>query len=192
MTVLEIATVGDPVLRERARELSAEELRSDELQRLIDDMIETKRAAHGAGIAANQVGRPLRLAVVEVEPGNPRYPYKPEVPLTVIVNPEIEPLDDEVFLVNEGCLSVPDLRGDVERFVNVRVRYLDRHGEPHEEVRRGLTAGTFQHELDHLDGVLFLDRVRDPSTFSTWEQFDRHRRAEFEARARELVERVGS
>jgi peptide deformylase len=192
MAVLEIATVGDPVLRERAREVSAEELRSDELQRLIDDMIETKRAAHGAGIAANQVGRALRVAVVEVEPGNPRYPYKPEVPVTVIVNPDIAPLDDEVFVVNEGCLSVPDLRGDVQRFVNVRVRYLDRDGEPHEEVRRGLTAGTFQHELDHLDGVLFLDRVRDPSTFSTWEQFDRHRRAEFEARARELVQRVGS
>ncbi|HEY1596297.1 MAG TPA: peptide deformylase [Thermoleophilaceae bacterium] len=192
MAVLEIATVGDPVLRERARDLTVEELRSDELQRLIDDMIDTKRAAHGAGIAANQVGRALRVAVVEVEPGNPRYPYKPPVELTVIVNPEIEPLDDDVFPVNEGCLSVPDLRGDVERFVNVRVRYLDRHGEPQEEVRRGLTAGTFQHEVDHLDGVLFLDRVRDPSTFSTWEQFDRHRRAEFEARARELVERVGS
>jgi peptide deformylase len=192
MAVLEIVTVGEPVLRERAREVSAEELRSEQVQRLIDDMIETKRAARGAGIAANQVGRPLRVAVVEVEPGNPRYPYKPAVPLTVIVNPEIEPLDDEVFVVNEGCLSVPDLRGDVQRFVNVRVRYLDRDGEPHEEVRRGLTAGTFQHELDHLDGVLFLDRVRDPSTFSTWEQFDRHRRADFEARARELVERVGS
>jgi peptide deformylase len=192
MTVLDIVTVGDPVLRERARELTIDELRSDEVQRLIDDMIETKRAAHGAGIAANQVGRALRVAIVEVEPGNPRYPYKPEVPLTVIVNPELEPLDHDVFLVNEGCLSVPDLRGDVERHVNVRVRYLDRGGEAHEEVRRGLTAGTFQHEMDHLNGVLFLDRVRDPSTFSTWEQFDRHRRAEFEARARELVERVGS
>ncbi len=192
MAVLEIVTVGDPVLRERARELSADELRSDEVQRLIDDMIETKRAAHGAGIAANQVGRALRVAVVEVEPGNPRYPYKPIVPLTVIVNPEIEPVDDELFAVNEGCLSVPDLRGDVDRHVNVRVRYLDRDGEPHEEVRRGLTAGTFQHEVDHLDGALFLDRVRDPSTFSTWEQFDRHRRAEFEQRARALVERVGS
>jgi peptide deformylase len=192
MSVLPIVTVGDPVLRERARELSVEELRTDAVQRLIDDMIDTKRAAHGAGIAANQVGETVRIAVVEVEPDNPRYPYKPQVPLTVIVNPEIEPLDDETFAVNEGCLSVPDLRGDVERFVNIRVRYRDREGVEHEEVRRGLTAGTFQHELDHLDGVLFLDRVRDPSTFSTWEQFDRHRRAEFEARARELVERVGS
>jgi peptide deformylase len=80
----------------------------------------------------------------------------------------------------------------VERHVNIRVRYLDRRGVAHEEVRRGLTAGTFQHELDHLDGVLFLDRVSDPSTFSTWEQFDRHRRAAFEERARALVDRVGS
>jgi len=192
MTVLPIVTVGDPLLRERARGLSADELRSDEVQRLIDDMIETKRAAHGAGLAANQVGEAVRVAVVEVEPGNPRYPYKPPVDLTVIVNPVVEPMDDEVFAVNEGCLSVPGLRGDVERFVNVRVRYLDRDGQPREEVRRGLTAGTFQHEVDHLDGVLFLDRVTDPATFSTWEQFDRHRRAEFEARARELVERVGS
>jgi len=192
MTVLPIVTVGDPLLRERARGLSADELRSDEVQRLIDDMIETKRAAHGAGLAANQVGEAVRVAVVEVEPGNPRYPYKPPVDLTVIVNPVVEPMDDEVFAVNEGCLSVPGLRGDVERFVNVRVRYLDRDAQPREEVRRGLTAGTFQHEVDHLDGVLFLDRVTDPATFSTWEQFDRHRRAEFEARARELVERVGS
>ncbi|HKR99226.1 MAG TPA: peptide deformylase, partial [Candidatus Dormibacteraeota bacterium] len=93
MSVLPIVTVGDPVLRERARELSVEELRSDEVQRLIDDMIDTKRAAHGAGIAANQVAQTLRIAVVEVEPDNPRYPYKPPVPLTVIVNPEIKALD---------------------------------------------------------------------------------------------------
>jgi peptide deformylase len=192
MTVLPIVTVGDPVLRERAREVSEDELRSPEVQRLIDDMVETRRAAHGAGIAANQVGSLLRVAIVEVEPGNPRYPYKPPVDLTVIVNPVIEPLDDELFAVNEGCLSVPGLRGDVDRYVNVRVQYVDRHGVPRSEVRRGLTAGTFQHELDHLDGVLFLDRVRDPATFSTWEQFDRHRRAEFEERARALVERVGS
>ena len=150
------------MLRERAREVSAEELRSDAVQRLIDDMIETKRAANGAGIAANQVGETLRIAVVEVEPGNPRYPYKPPVPLTVMVNPVLEPVGDETVEIVEGCLSVPDLRGAVPRTAAVRVRYLDRDGEPHEEVRRGLTAGTFQHEVDHLDGVLFLDRVQRP------------------------------
>jgi peptide deformylase len=191
MTVLPIVTVGDPVLRKRAREVTAEELRSPAVQRLIDDMIETKRAADGAGIAANQVGERVRIAIVEVEPGNRRYPYKPAVPLTVIVNPELEPVGDAEMEVVEGCLSVPDLRGAVPRWEAVRVRYLDREGREHEEVRRGLTAGTFQHEVDHLDGILFLDRVRDPATFATWEQFDRHGREAFEARAREIVERLG-
>jgi len=87
---------------------------------------------------------------------------------------------------------VPNLRGEVPRHVNVSVRYLDRDGVEHEEVRRGLTAGTFQHELDHLDGILFVDRVTDPRTLSTWEQFDRFHREAFERRARALVERVGS
>jgi peptide deformylase len=188
----ELVEIGHPVLRERARELTQDELRSDEVQQLIDDMIETMRAAEGAGLAANQVGETARVAVVEVRPGNPRYPYKPPVPLTVIVNPVIEPLDDELEWINEGCLSVPNLRGEVPRHVNVRVRYLDRDGVEHDEVRRGLTAGTFQHELDHLDGVLFVDRVADPSTLSTWEQFERFHKDEFVERARRLVERVGS
>jgi peptide deformylase len=189
--VLPIVTVGDPVLRERAREVTPEELRTPEVQRLIDDMIETMRAAGGAGLAANQVGSLLRIAVVEVS-RNPRYPYKPPVPLTVMVNPVIEPLDGETAAINEGCLSVPDLRGEVDRHVRVRVRRLDREGIEHDEQRRGLTAGTFQHELDHLDGVLFLDRVRDPRTFTTWEQFDRHHRAAFVERAEALTARVGS
>jgi peptide deformylase len=181
MTVLDIRSVGDPVLRERAKEVGAEELRSPEFQRLIDDMIETMRAAGGAGLAANQVGETRRVAVIEVR-DNPRYPYKPPVPLTVIVNPVLTPVDDETVAINEGCLSVPDLRGDVPRHVSVRVDYLDRDGEPHSEVRRGLTAGTFQHEVDHLDGVLFLDRVADPGTFTTWEEFDLHHKAAFLAR----------
>ena len=191
MTVLPIVTVGDPVLRERAREVTPEELASPEVQRLIDDMIETLRAAGGAGLAANQVGSLLRIAVAEVD-HNPRYPYKPPIPLTVMVNPVIEPLDAETAAINEGCLSVPDLRGEVDRHVRVRVRRLDRDGAEHDEVRLGLTAGTFQHELDHLDGVLFLDRVRDPATFTTWEQFERHHRDAFVERARALTARVGS
>jgi peptide deformylase len=191
VSVHPIVTAGHPTLRERARELSVEELASTDAQALIDDLIETMRAAGGAGLAATQIARLERIAVIEVN-DNPRYPYKPPIPLTVIVNPEIEPIDDEIFPINEGCLSVPGIRGEVPRHVNIVVRYLDRHGQPHEEIRRGLTAGTFQHELDHLDGILFLDRVADPHTFMTWEEFDRHHRESFVARARELVARVGS
>lgn len=192
MSVREIVTVGDPVLRARARELTREELASPKLQRLIDDLIDTMRAAGGAGLAANQVGETVRVAVIEVDGRNPRYPYKPPIPLTVIVNPVLEPAGEETVEINEGCLSVPDLRGQLERHVSVRVRYLDRDGGEHDELRRGLTAGTFQHEVDHLDGVLFLDRVSDPTTFTTWEQFERHHREEFVRRITAFVERVGS
>ncbi len=192
MAVREIVCGDAPVLRERAREVAPDELASEPVQRLIDDMIATMRAASGAGLAANQVGETLRIAVIEVRAGNERYPYKPPIALTVIVNPVLELLDDERFEINEGCLSLPDVRGVVARAVNVRVRYVDRDGVPHADVRRGLTAGTFQHEVDHLDGVLFTDRVEDRSTLSTWEQFEREGRAAFEARARALVARVGS
>ena len=191
MSVREILSIGDPALRERSRELSVDEIRSPEIQTLIDDLIETKRAANGAGLAANQVGEAVRVAIVEVEPGNPRYPYKPPVPLTVIVNPEIEPLDAETVDINEGCLSIPDLRGEVPRSVSIRVRYRDRYGNERVEEQRGLTAGTFQHEVDHLDGVLFVDRA-DPRTLATWDHYERHRREDFERRARELTDRVGS
>ena len=191
MSRREIVEIGHPVLRERAREVTPEELRSGELQQLIDDMIATMRAANGAGLAANQVAETVRVAVVEVREGNVRYPYKPPIPLTVIVNPLIEPLDEEIEQINEGCLSVPNLRGEVPRQVSIRIRYLDRDGTEHEEVRRGLTAGTFQHELDHLDGVLFVDRS-DPRTLTTWAEFERFHRDAFVERARQLVDRVGS
>jgi peptide deformylase len=191
VTVLPIVTVGHPVLRQRTREVSPEELATTETQQFIDDLIETMRHANGAGLAANQVGEPIRIAAIEVN-DNPRYPYKPRIPLTIVVNPVIEPIDDEVVEINEGCLSVPDLRGSVMRHVNVRVRFLDRHGVVYDEVKRGLTAGTFQHECDHLDGVLFLDRVTDPTTFTTWAQFERFHRAAFIERISEFVARVGS
>jgi peptide deformylase len=187
VSVRQVVEVGDPVLRQRARELSPDEIGSPEIQRLIDDLIETKRATHGAGIAANQVGEPVRVAIVEVEEGNPRYPYKPPEALTVMINPTVESVADETFEVNEGCLSVPDLRGYLQRHLSIRVRYLDRDGVEHEDVKRGLTAGSFQHEVDHLDGILFVDRA-DPRTFATWEQFDRHQRDEFVRRVAGLAE----
>jgi peptide deformylase len=191
MTIRKIASVGHPVLRGRAREVTPDELASAGIQQLIDDLIETMHDANGAGIAANQVYEPVRIAVIEVD-HNPRYPYKPPIPLTVVVNPVLEPLDDELVEINEGCLSVSNLRGNVMRHVNVRVRYVDRHGVAHDEVKRGLTAGTFQHECDHLDGKLFLDRVVDTKSLTTWEQFERHHRDAFVERITAFVERVGS
>lgn len=192
MSVLAIRELGDPVLRLPADEMSAEELADPATQELIDSMIETMRDANGAGLAAPQVGVSKRLAVIEVRPGNPRYPYKPAVPLTVIVNPVLEVIGEETYLNNEGCLSMPNLRGDLERWVNVSVRHLDREGREVEGTYRGLTAGTFQHEIDHLDGRLFVDRMTDLSTLSTWEQFDRFRREEFVARVTALTERVSA
>ena len=190
MAQLEIVTEGDPVLRQKARELAPDEIVSAEIQELIDDMIETKRAAHGAGLAANQVGRPVRVAIAEVEENNPRYPYKPPIPLIVMINPVIEERGDEVELINEGCLSLPDVRAEVPRHMSVTVRYLDREGNEHTESKQGLTAGTFQHEIDHLDGTLITDRA-DPATVTTWEDFERDGRAGFERRAGAIVAAFG-
>lgn len=189
MAVLPITIIGNPVLRTPTREVTPAELASDDVQRLIDDLVDTMRAASGAGIAANQVGAGERIAVVEVAT-NRRYPYKPPIPLTVIVNPRWRPLDDETVVINEGCLSVP-LRGDLERHVTIEVSYLDRHGVERTETRRGLTAGTFQHEIDHLDGRLILDRV-DTRTLATWDEFERHQRADFVDRITRFVDRIGS
>ncbi|MDW3220338.1 MAG: peptide deformylase [Acidimicrobiales bacterium] len=189
MTVRSILQLGDPALRVVAEPVDPAEIGSPEVQRLVDDLIETMRDANGAGLAATQIGVHRRVVVMEVA-DNPRYPYKPRLPLTVAINPVIEPIDDETVVINEGCLSVP-VRGDVTRHVQVRVRYLDREGVDHDEVVRGLTAGTWQHECDHLDGLLIVDRA-DPRSLSTWEEFERHHRDAFVERISAFVERVGS
>lgn len=190
MAVRDILTIGHPELRRVAEPVAPGAVDTAEVQDLIDDLIETMRHANGAGLAATQIGEHRRVVVMEVGQ-NPRYPYKPPIPLTVAINPVIEPLDDELVVINEGCLSVP-MRGDVSRHVNIRVRYLDRHGVAHDEIKRGLTAGTWQHECDHLDGLLFVDRVTDTTTLSTWDEFNQHHRDAFVERITAFVERVGS
>ena len=191
MAVRQVATVGDPVLREWALPVDPAALDDPATQSFIDDLVETMRHYNGAGLAAPQVRGTRRIVAIEVN-SNPRYPYKPDIPLTVLVNPEIEPLSDEIFDNNEGCLSVPDLRGVTRRFVEIGVVALDRHGNRVEKEVRGLSAVTFQHEVDHLDGKLFLDRVEDPTTFTTWDQFERFGKEEFTRRAAALVARFGS
>jgi peptide deformylase len=190
VTLLKIAQIGHPVLRQRARDLSREELLAPETQRFIDDLVETMRDASGAGLAAIQVYYPVRIVAIEVK-DNPRYPYKPNVPLTIVVNPVLTLLGDERFENYEGCLSVPNLRGLVERSAEAKITGMNRDGSPFERTARGLTAGTFQHECDHLDGVLFVDRVKDPKTLCTWAEFDRYHRAAFVERIVPFVQRMG-
>ena len=191
MSTLDIAQIGAPVLRQRAREVTPEELRSEEFQRFVDDLIETMRHAKGAGLAAPQVHRSVRVCAIEVD-RNPRYPYKPDIPLTILVNPVLTPLSEETFENYEGCLSVPNLRGVVRRHAELRVEALDREGNTIQREIRGITAGTFQHETDHLDGLLFLDRVQDTRTLCTWDEFARHYESKFRATVEEIVARYGS
>ena len=191
MAVLPIVQLGDPVLRQVAREVSVEELKSDECQQFIDDLIETMRHANGAGLAANQVAHPIRIFVVEVKSNNPRYPYKPSIPLRILVNPKVSPLGETRFLNFEGCLSVPNLRGQVFRYQHVRLTYLDREGNAHEEEVRGITAGTYQHELDHLDGMLFVDRVESTKSLCTWDNFEMYYKDEFVTAITEMQKKLG-
>ena len=190
MAIRKIAQIGHPVLRQVAREVRREELITPAFQSFVDDLVETMRDADGAGLAAIQVYEPIRICAIEVR-DNPRYPYKPKIPLTILVNPVLTPVGDEVFENNEGCLSVPNLRGVVKRYVHLRVQAWDRHGNSIDEVVHGLKAGTYQHEVDHLNGMLFVDRA-DPKTFATWTEFDRHHKAAFVDQVSKLVARVGS
>lgn len=173
MTVRDILQIGNPILRERSRQVTRDELAGAPMQALIDDLIDTMRAANGAGLAAPQIGELVRIVTIEVG-DNPRYPYKPKIPLTIVVNPVIEVLDGELIDINEGCLSVPNLRGNVPRHSMIKVTWWDRAGHQHEAIESGLPAGTWQHECDHLDGMLFVDRVVDTRTLATWSEWERH------------------
>ena len=192
MAVREILEIGHPVLAARAEEIDPGDIGSAGVQGCIDDLIDTMHAAKGSGIAANQIGVPRRIFVAEVKGRNPRYPYKPPIPLTVLVNPVITPLSDETFENNEGCLSVPDLRGVVTRHLEIEVSGYGRDGEARRFPVRGYSAGTYQHELDHLDGVLFPHRVSDPTTFSSWKVFKAFREEAFAAEVRRLVAHWGA
>jgi peptide deformylase len=154
MALLEIVTLPDPVLRRKAKPVA----RFDEsLQTLIDDMIETMRAAPGVGLAAPQVGVSERLIVVEYaeDEDDEDAPKK----LFVMINPEIKETSEETELGIEGCLSIPGLQGEVERSLELRVKGLTRHGQPMRIKAKGWMARIFQHEIDHLNGVVFTDRA---------------------------------
>ena len=159
MSILKVARLGHPVLRQATANVSQRVLKSSLMQQFIDDMIETMKEYDGVGLAADQVHESKQVAVLEVT-DNPRYPSKPQVPLTVLVNPKITPLSDETEEDWEGCLSIPDLRGKVPRYKRIRVEAWDRRGKPLDFVASDFHARVIQHEYDHLDGILTLDRAQ--------------------------------
>jgi peptide deformylase len=173
MAILKVARLGHPVLRQQAAPVSVEEIRSPEIQRLIDDMVETMHEYNGAGLAGNQVHVPKQICVIEVT-GNPRYPEAPAIPLTVLINPTVTPVTDEMEEGWEGCLSVPDMRGMVPRFGAVRLEALDRHGNRIDVIAKEFFARVIQHETDHLHGIVYLDRMRDLSTLTHLAEWNRH------------------
>jgi peptide deformylase len=168
MSILKVARMGHPVLRERAQPLSASDLRTAAVQKLIDDMIETMREYHGVGLAAPQVHEGIRLfvALLDDEPG-------PKSEAVVLVNPEVVPRGSQTEEDWEGCLSIPDIRGLVPRFTDVVVRALDREGHGVERRLRHFPARVAQHETDHLDGVLYFDRMPSARSLTFLDEFSR-------------------
>lgn len=163
-----IVRLGHPALRTLARAVPLPRIGTPEIQQLIDDMIETMEEAHGVGLAAPQLGEELQIFVYRS--GGHADPAA-DIPLHVVINPMISPHERELVYDWEGCLSIPDLRGMVPRHPAVRVRGLDRQGEHLDYIARGFEARIVQHEFDHLNGVVFLDRMRDFRTLSYFDEW---------------------
>lgn len=159
MENLSVLTLGDPQLRQVAQPI---ETMDDRLQTLIDALVWTAEKTNGVGIAAPQVGVPLRLFIVASRP-NERYPHAPLMAPTAMINPRIVAHSEVLVAGWEGCLSVPDQRGQVKRYAEIEVAYCDRAGTLKTQVLTDFVARIFQHEHDHLQGTLFVDRVADPS-----------------------------
>lgn len=163
MAVREIIRMGHPTLRQVARPLQPHELSGEPVRELLADMVDTLHHAGGIGLAAPQINASVRLAIIEIPGGNSRYGEIPALPLTVFVNPEVQLLGGKLAGYWEGCLSVPGLRGFVERPQHVQIRALNLQGQPFEMELKGFLATVFQHEFDHLDGRLYVDRLKDSS-----------------------------
>ena len=174
MAVLEIAKLGNPILRQIAKQVDLKELtdQQGELQGFIDDMIDTMREEGGVGLAAPQVNRSLQIVVLEYE-NNERYPGESSIPVTALVNPVLSDYAEEQALGWESCLSLVDFRGLVPRSTAVTLKAYDRNGSRIEKRATGFEAIVLQHEIDHLNGKVFLDRMEDFTKLSYQEEFEK-------------------
>lgn len=173
MSTLEVIKMGNPLLRSVCQPVTNDEIASQEFQAFIDSLILTMQEEDGAGIAAPQVGILKRLFVIEMD-GNKRYPDEDNFPMTVIINPEIKILSNEITDSWEGCLSIPGIRGKLKRSKQVQLSGVDRHGEPFEKILDGFPAIVAQHELDHLNGILFIDRMKTMETLTFEEEYSKY------------------
>ena len=173
MSILKVARLGHPVLRKTTDKVDIEKISSKEIQRLIDDMIDTMREYEGIGLAAPQVHQSLQISAIESEK-NPRYPGAPNIPLNIIINPEIVRMSEETVEGWESCLSVDDLRGKVSRSTEVDVLAYNREGEKIILEASGFLAVVLQHEIDHLNGMVYLDRMKDFRTLSHMNEFQKY------------------
>jgi len=173
MAILKVARLGHPVLRRVADPVSVRDIARAETQRFIDNMVETMHEYDGVGLAGPQVHVSRQIAVLEVN-SHPRYPDLPPIPLLVLVNPVLTPVGDETNSDWEGCLSIPDFRGMTPRYTTVRLEAYGRRGERIELTAKDFFARVLQHETDHLNGKVYLDRMPDLSTLSHLHEWARH------------------
>ena len=169
-----IAQIGHPILRNKTKDIPINEIKSENTQKIIAKMIKTMRKHNGAGLAANQIYEPIRICIIEVL-DNPRYKHLNTIPLKVLINPKvIIKKDTATFNSYEGCLSVPNLRGKVKRYNTINVTYYTMEAKKITEDIKGLESIVYQHEIDHLDGYLFTDKVEDNSTLVTYENYQKY------------------
>jgi peptide deformylase len=174
MAILKVARMGHPVLRARARAIDPGEIGTPRIQQLIDDMFETMHEYQGVGLAAPQVHESLRVFVAGFAPDEDDADTGRGVPQMALINPEITPVGAESVEDWEGCLSIPDIRGRVPRARQITVRAYDRRGKRIEVKAGGFTARVIQHETDHLDGILFFDRMKSFQTLTFLDEFGRY------------------
>ena len=176
---LNIAQIGHPILRNKTKDIPINDIKSTNTQKIIEKMIKTMRKHNGAGLAANQIYEPIRICIIEVL-DNPRYKHLNTIPLKILINPRvIIKKDTATFNSYEGCLSVPNLRGKVRRYNSINVTYYTMDAKKITENIKGLESIVYQHEIDHLDGYLFTDKVEDNSTLVTYENYQKYYEEEY-------------
>jgi peptide deformylase len=172
MAVKKVLRLGNPLLRQKSIPVDESEIGTKDFKRIIKDMFETMRFENGIGLAAPQIGILKKLVIVGIEEENPRYPDAPTIEEHILINPVITPLAEPKEGYWEGCLSVPGMRGFVERPSKIRLEYYDEKWNYHKKIVEGFPAVVYQHECDHLEGILYVDRLKNVKLFGFTEEID--------------------